>query len=50
VFDKSLSAWEVDTMVANAVPVRLAEALAECITDYEVKFEVSFEKGFRTGE
>jgi DNA (cytosine-5)-methyltransferase 1 len=47
-FDKSLSAWEVDTMVANAVPVRLAEVLAECIMDYEVMLETSSEKVFRT--
>lgn len=46
-FDKSLVPWEVDTMVANAVPVRLAETLAACIVDYEVKREMSSEKGFR---
>ena len=46
-FDKSLAPWEVDMMVANAVPVRLAEVLADCIEDYEVKREVSLEKDFR---
>ncbi len=46
-FDKSLAPWEVDMMVANAVPVRLAEVLADCIEDYEVKTEVSLEKDFR---
>jgi DNA (cytosine-5)-methyltransferase 1 len=48
VFDKSLVATEVDTMVANAVPARLAQVLAECITDYEVMLEMSCEKVFRT--
>jgi|SRR5581483_2893826 len=48
VFDKSLAAWEVDMMVANAVPVRLAEVLAECIVDYEIMLETSAEKSFRT--
>lgn len=47
VFDKSLTPSEVDMMVANAVPVRLADVLADCIEDYEVKREVSLEKEFR---
>jgi DNA (cytosine-5)-methyltransferase 1 len=47
VFDKSLAVWEVDMMVANAVPVRLAQVLAECIMDYEVMLETSCEKVFR---
>ena len=34
-------------MIANAVPVHLAEVLADCIVDYEVKREVSLEKDFR---
>lgn len=46
-FDKSLAPWEVDMMVANAVPVRLAEFLADRIEDYEVKREMSLEKDFR---
>jgi DNA (cytosine-5)-methyltransferase 1 len=46
-FDKSLAPWEVDMMVANAVPVRLAEILADCIIDYEVKHEMSLERDFR---
>src|SRR5271155_3442990 len=46
-FDKSLAPVEVDMMVANAVPVRLAEVLADCIVDYEVEREVSLEKDFR---
>jgi len=48
VFDKSLAAWEVDMMVANAVPVQLAQVLAECVIDYEVMLEMSAEKVFRT--
>jgi DNA (cytosine-5)-methyltransferase 1 len=47
VFDKSLAPVEVDMMVANAVPVHLAEVLANCIIDYEVKREMSLEKDFR---
>ena len=47
-FDESLAAWEVDMMVANAVPVGLAEVLAECIMDYEVMLETSSENVFRT--
>jgi DNA (cytosine-5)-methyltransferase 1 len=46
-FDQSLAPWEVDMMVANAVPVRLAEVLADCIVDYEVKREMSLEQDFR---
>lgn len=46
-FDKSLAPVEVDIMVANAVPVRLAEVLAECIVDYEVVGEMSLEEEFR---
>lgn len=46
-FDKSLAPWEVDTMVANAVPVHLSEVLGDCIVDYEVKRELSLEKDFR---
>ena len=46
-FDKSLASWEIDMMVANAVPVRLAEALAGCIIDHEVKREMSLENNFR---
>ncbi len=46
-FDKSLVPVEIDMMVANAVPVRLAEILADCIADYEVKCEISLEKDFR---
>jgi DNA (cytosine-5)-methyltransferase 1 len=46
-FDKSLAPVEVDLMVANAVPVNLAEVLADCIVDYEVKREMSLEKDFR---
>jgi DNA (cytosine-5)-methyltransferase 1 len=46
-FDKSLAPVEVDMMVANAVPVRLAEVLADCIVDYGVKREMSLEKDFR---
>jgi DNA (cytosine-5)-methyltransferase 1 len=42
-----LAAVEVDIMIANAVPVHLAEVLADCIVDYEVKREVSLEKDFR---
>lgn len=34
-------------MVANAVPVHLAEVLADCIVDYEVKREMSLEMDFR---
>src|SRR6266446_10052362 len=47
VFDKSLAPVEIDMMVANAVPVHLAEVLADCIVDYEVKREISLEKDFR---
>lgn len=46
-FDKLLAPWEVDMMVANAVPVRLAETLADCIVYYEVEREMSLEKDFR---
>jgi DNA (cytosine-5)-methyltransferase 1 len=46
-FDKSLAPVEVDMMVANAVPVHLAEVLANSIIDYEVKREISAEKDFR---
>jgi len=46
-FDKSLAPVEIDMMVANAVPVHLAEVLADCILDYEVKREMSVEKDFR---
>jgi DNA (cytosine-5)-methyltransferase 1 len=46
-FDKTLVPWEVDMMVANAVPVRLAEVLADCIVDHEVKREMSLERDFR---
>lgn len=47
VFDKSLTLSDVDMMIANAVPVRLAQILADCIEDYEVKREVSLENDFR---
>jgi len=46
-FDKSLAPVEVDIMIANAVPVHLAEILADCIVDYEVKREMSLEEDFR---
>jgi DNA (cytosine-5)-methyltransferase 1 len=46
-FDKSLAPVEVDMMVANAVPVHLAEVLGDCIVDYEVKRELRLEKDFR---
>jgi DNA (cytosine-5)-methyltransferase 1 len=46
-FDKSLAPVEVDMMIANAVPVHLAEVLADCIVDYEVKREMRLEKNFR---
>jgi DNA (cytosine-5)-methyltransferase 1 len=46
-FDKSLVPVEVDLMVANAVPVRLAEAIATSLMDYEVSSELSLETDFR---
>jgi DNA (cytosine-5)-methyltransferase 1 len=46
-FDKSLAPVEVDIMIANAVPVHLAELLGDCIVNYEVKRELSLEKDFR---
>jgi DNA (cytosine-5)-methyltransferase 1 len=47
-FDKSLTSVEVDMMVANAVPVHLAEVLGDCIMNYEVKREIRLEKDFRS--
>jgi DNA (cytosine-5)-methyltransferase 1 len=34
-FDRNLHAWEIDTMVANAVPVGLAQHLGEAMAYYE---------------
>jgi DNA (cytosine-5)-methyltransferase 1 len=46
-FDKSLVPVEIDMMVANAVPVHLAEVLGGCIFDYESKREMSLDKDFQ---
>jgi DNA (cytosine-5)-methyltransferase 1 len=46
-FDKSLVPGEIDMMVANAVPVHLAQVLGDCILDYESKREMSLDKAFQ---
>ncbi|MGC2305133.1 DNA cytosine methyltransferase [Candidatus Binatus sp.] len=47
-FDRNLRAWEVDTMVANAVPVGLAQHLGEAMACYEnPRNRESHEKEFR---
>jgi DNA (cytosine-5)-methyltransferase 1 len=48
-FDPNLHAWEIDTMVANAVPVGLAQHLGEAMACYENPRDMErHEKGFRT--
>jgi DNA (cytosine-5)-methyltransferase 1 len=46
-FDKSLAPVEVDMMIANAVPMHLAEVLADCVIANEAKREMSLERDFR---
>ena len=48
-FDKDLFQHEIDLMVANAVPVRLAECIANAISDFEEsKYSASDDRDFRT--
>jgi DNA (cytosine-5)-methyltransferase 1 len=46
-FDHSLAPVEIDLMVANAVPVRMAQNLATCIAAFEEGNDLTVERAFR---
>jgi len=46
-FDHTLAPFEIDLMVANAVPVRMAKVLGACIAEFEEANDLSLERDFR---
>ena len=46
-FDHSLAPFEIDLMVANAVPIGVAEVLATCISEFEESNDSTVERDFR---